>query len=68
MIDFIILGVSFLNLFLGIFWINIFYLSMNEKTKLKEILRDLLDLLEMFCKPKQTSIYFLDKNNPEISF
>ncbi|MBW2996701.1 hypothetical protein KY332_05390, partial [Candidatus Woesearchaeota archaeon] len=39
-----------------------------NKTKIKEILRDIIDLLGMFCQPKETNIYFLDKNNPEINF
>lgn len=37
MIDYIILGVSFLNLFLGIFWINIYYLSLNDRIRLKKM-------------------------------
>jgi lysyl-tRNA synthetase class 2 len=38
-----------------------------NKTKLKEILRDIIDLLDIFCKPKEKNIYLLDKNNSEIS-
>jgi lysyl-tRNA synthetase class 2 len=39
-----------------------------NKAKIKEILRDIIDLLNMFCKPEETSIYFLDKDNADISF
>ncbi len=39
-----------------------------NKTKLKEILADVLDLLGMFCQPEEKKIFILDKNSPEITF
>jgi lysyl-tRNA synthetase class 2 len=38
------------------------------KKRLKEILRDIIDLLDMFCKPKEKNIYLLDASNPGIEF
>ncbi len=38
------------------------------KTQLKEMLRDVMDLLDIFCQPKEKIIYVLDKSNTEISF
>ena len=38
-----------------------------NKTKLKEILRDIVEMLEMFCSPEATSIYFLDEKNNSVS-
>jgi lysyl-tRNA synthetase class 2 len=37
-----------------------------NKTKLKEILRDIIDLLDIFCKPEEKEIYVLDKENNEM--
>ncbi|MBD3355428.1 hypothetical protein GF361_05635 [Candidatus Woesearchaeota archaeon] len=38
------------------------------KKRMKEILRDIIDLLSMFCSPKETDIYIMGKGNSEIDF
>ncbi|MEE9525728.1 MAG: phenylalanine--tRNA ligase beta subunit-related protein [Candidatus Woesearchaeota archaeon] len=39
-----------------------------NKTKIKEVLGDIIDLLAMFCQPEETKIFVLDKSNSSISF